>query len=210
MNNLIIVGAGGLGRNIYHLAKECSGYKRDYTIKGFIDDDDKVLDGFDNYPPIINSITKYQIEGNDVFVCSIGSVKTKIEITNSILNRGGRFITLIHPTASINETVHIGNGCIISRNTILGSESFIDDFVIIQAAVVVGHDTRIGKHVRIDCHAVCVGGTIVEDEVTIHTSAIINHKVTVGKGAIVGAGSFVIRKVKPETTVIGNPAKRFK
>jgi len=54
-----------------------------------------------------------------------------------------------------------------------------------------------------------VGGIVIEDEVNIHTSAVISHKVVVETGAHVGALSFVIRRVKTGTTVMGNPAKRL-
>ena len=61
----------------------------------------------------------------------------------------------------------------------------------------------------IDTHVTCVGGIKIEDETMIHTSAVINHKVIVETGAKVGACSFVIKKVKAGTTVMGNPAKRI-
>ena len=48
-----------------------------------------------------------------------------------------------------------------------------------------------------------------EDDVNIHTSAVISHNVVVETGAHVGALSFVIKKVKAGTTVMGNPAKKL-
>ena len=43
MKELIIIGAGGIGREVYHLAMKCSGINTEYTIKGFIDDNIHVL-----------------------------------------------------------------------------------------------------------------------------------------------------------------------
>lgn len=43
----------------------------------------------------------------------------------------------------------------------------------------------------------------------IYTGAIINHKVAVENNAVVGAGSFVIRRVMSRTTVYGNSAKKL-
>lgn len=56
MRNLIIIGAGGMGRTIYDMALENNGYLKDFQIKGFIDDDIHQLDRFGNYPPIISTI----------------------------------------------------------------------------------------------------------------------------------------------------------
>ena len=54
MRNLIIIGAGGMGRTIYDMALENNGYLKDFQIKGFIDDDIHQLDRFGYYPPIIS------------------------------------------------------------------------------------------------------------------------------------------------------------
>ena len=56
MRNLIIIGAGGMGRTIYDMALENNGYLKDFQIKGFIDDDIHQLDRFGNYPPIISTL----------------------------------------------------------------------------------------------------------------------------------------------------------
>ena len=36
--NLIIIGAGGMGRTIYDMALENNGYLKDFQIKGLFDD----------------------------------------------------------------------------------------------------------------------------------------------------------------------------
>ena len=38
MKSLIIIGARGYGREMYHLATQCREYGREWEIKGFIDD----------------------------------------------------------------------------------------------------------------------------------------------------------------------------
>lgn len=209
MKDLIIIGAGGFGRVVYQLATECHGFQREYSIKGFLDDNLNALDGFSNYPKIINSISNYDIQKNDLFACSIGNVVTKKKIINTIHHKGGCFVSLIHPTTHIGNNAQLGDGLIIMRNAVIGSDSKIGNYSLIQIAAVIGHDAHIGEYARIDCHVVCVGGTTVHDEVAIHTSAVINENVIIEKGAVIGAGSFVIRNVKEQTTVYGNPAKKL-
>lgn len=56
MKYLIIVGAGGMGRTMFDMARESCGYETEFVIKGFIDDNITALNDFMNYPPIIGIV----------------------------------------------------------------------------------------------------------------------------------------------------------
>lgn len=210
MKHLVILGAGGMGREVYHLATQCCGYGKDFDIKGFLDDNPHALDHFSfPYPPIIGPISDYEIQADDVFTCSMGNVKTKFEIITQIEAKGGRFINLIHPDSYVSGTARTGHGLLIFHNAHIGSEAVVGNHVMLQSYAAIGHDAIIGDFTRIDPKASVVGGVKVGNRVTLHTLSVINHKVIVGDDAVVGALSFVIRKVKPGTTVLGNPAKEL-
>lgn len=208
MKKLIIIGAGGMGRTIYSNALESVGYGAEFSIKGFLDDNLKALDGYPNYPPIIGTIKDYVPSKDDVFVSSIGG-SARRPCMEEIIRRGGEFMELIHQTARIYTNVRLGKGNFIGAYTVIGNDAVVGDYNMIQSYTVIGHDAKIGSWNRIDTHVTCVGGVIVEDNTNIHTSAVISHKVVVENGAHVGACSFVIRKVKAGTTVMGNPAKKL-
>ena len=209
MKNLIIIGAGGMGREIYDLATFCKGYNKDYVIKGFLDNSIDALKTFNGYPPVISTIDNYIIEEDDVFICSMGNVIEKKKNIQIILDKDGEFINLVHPDAFIGKNTKIGKGCILLKNAYIGVDCVIDDYVLIQISAIIGHDVKVGKYSRVDNFVVCVGGTELKEEATVHTSSVINHKVIVERNAIVGACSFVIRKVKENTSVYGNPAKKI-
>ncbi len=207
MKHLIIVGAGGMGRSVYCIATGSKGYGSDFDVKGFIDDNIHSMEGFENYPPMLETIDGYEICNDDVFVCSIGNTKTKKMICEKLKARGAKFQTLVHKTAIVRLNAKIGDGCIIADYSSVGADCTIGENTLVQTFSVVAHDCVVGNYVRIDTHATCVGGVIVHDTATIHTSAVLSHKVVIGEGATVAACSFVIKKVKPNTTVFGNPAK---
>jgi len=210
MKHLIIVGAGGMGRSVYCIATGSVGYNSEFDIKGFVDDDLNSMDGFEDYPPILGTIDGYQISDGDVFVCSIGNTKTKKVVCEKLKSRGAKFQTLIHKTAIVRQNAKIGDGCIVADYASVGADCTIGENTLVQTFSIAAHDCLIGNYVRIDTHATCVGGVVVEDTATIHTTAVVSHKVVVGEGATVAACSFVIKKVKPNTTVYGNPAKLLK
>lgn len=207
MKHLIIIGAGGLGRQMYTWAKECPGYNEEFDIKGFLDDNINALNGFDGYPSVLSKIDSYAISEEDVFALAIGDNGNRKKCIANIKNKGGNFLTLIHPSSYVYCKDNIGEGSFVTPLASIGVDVHIGDFCIIQGGAMIGHDAVIGNNVRIDCNVVCVGGIHIENDVCIHTSAVINHGVTVGEGATVGAMSFVIRNVKPGTTVFGCPAK---
>ena len=197
-----------MGRTVYSNALESVGYGEKFVVKGFIDDNLKALEGFPNYPPVIGTIRDYQPQKNDVFVSSIGGASRRLCI-EEIIRRGGEFMDLIHQTARLLTNVKMGKGNFIGAYTVIGNDAVVGNYNMIQAYTIIGHDAKIGNYNRIDTHVTCVGGTVIEDDVNIHTSAVISHNVVVETGAHVGALSFVIKKVKAGTTVMGNPAKKL-
>jgi sugar O-acyltransferase (sialic acid O-acetyltransferase NeuD family) len=208
MKNLIIIAVGGMGRTLYDMSRESMGYGDEFVIKGFIDDNLQALDGFANYPPVLDKISTYIPQENDVFVCSVGGAFRK-KCMEELISRGAQFINLIHRTARIGTNVQLGVGNIVGAYTSIGADAKIGSYNLIQSYTVIGHDVRMGNWNRIDTHVTCVGGTVIGNEADIYTSSVLNHGVVVEDRAHVGACSFVIRRVKEGTTVIGNPAKKL-
>lgn len=210
MKKLVIIGARAYGREVYNLATQCSEYQKEWTIKGFLDDNKSVLDG-SGYPVgVLASVEEYEIEEGDVFICALGSVPAKKKYASIILEKGGIFINLIHPSSIINQFVTLGKGIIICCFSLISNECVIEDFVTIQPFIALGHDCRIGKWCHLNTYSIATGYCVLEDEVTLHTGVTVIPKLRIGKGAIVGAGSIVIRNVKPGVTVFGNPATELK
>lgn len=196
-----------MGRQVLSFAKSCSGYGKEYDIKGFLDDNPNAMVDFPGYPPVLGTVDGYQIECDDVFFNSIGDIQAKKRCIQKILDRGGDFLTLIHPTAQVSPDTKIGKGCMLSSYVGVGVETTIGDFCLIQSKATIGHDVYVGDYARIDCNVVLIAGVKVGRDVCIHTSSVINHDVRLGEGCVVGAMSFVIKNVKPGQTVFGNPAK---
>lgn len=210
MKNLIIIGAGGMGRQLYSFASKCMGYNTEFTIKGFLDDNLDSLKGHKGYPSVLGTIDNYVIKDDDLFAISIGDVQSKRQCIEKIIDKGGKFISLIHKTATVYDNVKMGSGCIVESNAVIGVEAKIGNYVLIQDCAIIGHDVTIGDWSRIDCGVTCVGGVKVGNEVCVHTGAVISHNVELGDKCTVGALSFVIKKVKPGVTVFGNPARVLK
>ena len=209
MKHLIIIGARGCGRCVYSIAKSMDSYNREFDIKGFLDDKSDALSEYQNYPPILDSVESYIIQKDDVFICALGDVFYKEKYTEIILNKGGEFLSVIHPTACINQNVHIGKGCVVACGVMLDSDVEVNDFVCIQAYAVIGHDVKVGKWSILDCQTFVGGFTTIGERVTVHTGTKIIPNIHIADHATINAGSIVIRNVKKDSVVMGNPAREM-
>lgn len=207
MKELIIIGAGGFGRELFHLCKECIGYGEKFEVVGYLDDTIDPLKNYVGYPPVIGKILTHSITDNQVFICSISDIKSRSTIINKLLLKGAIFINIIHTSARIAKTAKLGKGCIIGPLVSIGADAKIDDFCLLQTGVIIGHDVEISENSRVDNYSILIAGVKLKKNTTIHSNSVINTNVIVNEGAVVGACSFVIRNVKSCSTVYGNPAK---
>ena len=105
----------------------------------------------------------------------------------------------------------------IQKGVVIGDRSKVEGFAYIPTGVTIGKEVFIGPHVCFtnDLHPRAVGDwsiseTVVEDGASIGANATIVCGVRIGKGAMVGAGSVVVKDVPPGATVVGNPARVIK
>lgn len=211
MKHLIIVGARGWGREVYAAAKKTAGYSQgEYDIKGFLDSDPNVLEGLKGeFPPIICSPEEYNVQEDDVFFIAMGDPGWRKHYAEIIEEKGGQFLTIISPIASINSTATIGEGSFISGWTCISDNVTIGKHSIIHVFSDLGHDAEVGAYSSIESYCFLGGGSSVGDNSIMHVrSTLIRHK-KIGNNAVVGAGSVVIRNVKDGQHVHGNPAVRI-
>ena len=101
MKRLIIVGAGGLGREVYTWTEAHPDCGCLWEIAGFLDDNPAALDRFDYPVGILAAVVDYAPQPNDLFLCAIGSPSIKRRVCGKLLGSGAEFISLVHPTAVI-------------------------------------------------------------------------------------------------------------
>ena len=206
--NLYIIGARGFGREVACLAEYIiAAGQADFRIAGFLDDDSHALDRFPGYPPIIASAESFNPSAGDVFVCALGVVAPRKKYTEIIEQKGGHFITLIHPSASIRKNTTIGIGCIVDSQAIISCDVEVEDHVVIQPNCVIGHDSRIRKWTILSSYVFMGGHAEAGLMAQLYTRCSIMPGVKVGQESIVGAGSLVRKSIPNGELVFGSPAK---
>ena len=206
MKDIIIVGAGGFGREAIDIINAINKVKMTWKIKGFIDDNLHALDNVRCKYAIIGTISEWMPSEDEFYVIGVASPKTKEKIVTLLLGRGAKFTTLIHPAALISEEAIIGDGCVIGGRSSIGDCAEIGCFVNI-AGSMIGQDSVIGDY-STTTGFTNVASAFIGKRVMIGSHAVILHHVKVGDDSLVGAGSIVVRNVKVGTTVMGYPAKK--
>lgn len=212
MKDLIIIGAGGYGREVLQLALDIQEQRpeTDWRVKGFITDipgdfAEKDTLGYE----IIGDITNHVVQANAVYAFAIADIPFKKKVTERFLAQGAEFATLIHPGAIISRTAKIGLGSIIYPRAVVTADANVGKFVRIGGGTTVGHDVVIGDYTVINGICGINGYVNIGQEVFVGSHAVICPHAKVGNSARVGAGSVVLHNVKPGITVFGNPAKKM-
>lgn len=210
MKQLILVGAGAFGLEVWSWLKSSKGYNEDFIFKGFIDSkiDNFRCEHFCN-GKILGNIEDYQIESNDVFVCTIGDPIIKERIILNLTKKGAKFINLIHQSAILFNNVQLATGIIVSPNCIISNSAQIHAHVSINLFCSIGHDTEIGEFSVLSSHCDITGYVRMGKGVFLGSSVSIVPNTSIADYVKVGAGAVVFRPIRKMGTYIGNPAKRL-
>ena len=206
MKQLVIIGARGFGREIYNSACESIGYGTEFTIKGFLDDKKDALDGYEGYPPILDTVEDYNPQPDDAFVCALGSVSYKKKYISIVEGKGGRFINLVHEETSFFKNVKLGNGNVFCKGVLVSCDTKIGSYNTFNDFVSIGHDSLIGDFNSFMTAARISGNTVVGNENYFGVNSSVIEKIKIGNNTVLAAGSVLMRRTKDGYTYIGIPA----
>ena len=205
-----VYGAGGCGRGLIPFVKQ--NFKSRGTKIVFIDDFcEKKIDGFDvlNY----SNFKKLKIK-NKYILIGISNISLRKKISKKIQKDKIDFFSLFSKESIIFDKKKIGVCSSISPYVTITSNVKVGNFFHINLYSYVEHDCEIGNYVTFAPGVKCNGNVVIEDNVYVGSGAIIkngtpNKKLIIGKNSIVGAGAVVTKNVKPNSIVVGNPAKKL-
>jgi sugar O-acyltransferase (sialic acid O-acetyltransferase NeuD family) len=206
MLDIVIVGAGGFGREVYHWIKD-SFSPTEYRIKGFLSRNHRDLDGFTLEERILGDENSYSAQAEDRFLLAIGSIETKKRVVERMKLGNAKFLTLIHPTAVVASSARMGEGVVICPFALISNHVVLGDFVMMNFHSSVGHDTTVGAYSVFSPYATANGFAHLAAEVFLGTHATVTAYRKVGLGAKISANSVAMQDVPARSFVFGVPGK---
>jgi sugar O-acyltransferase (sialic acid O-acetyltransferase NeuD family) len=207
MIDLIIVGAGGFGREVLQYASDACADGVGYRIKGFLDDNSAGLAAFATSVGIVGSVAEYEIQPQDRFIIAIGTPDVRRAVADRLTARGAQFLTIIHPRAYVAPTASLGAGCVICPFAFVGPYAKLGQHVALNTYASAGHDSSIGDCSVLSPYAVVNGHVVLEEQVFLGTHATVSVGKRVGRRAQISAGAVASRNVEARALAAGNPAK---
>lgn len=205
---IVIVGAGGFGREVAWLIERINAVSPSWDLIGFVDDDPS-RSAVGDYKVLgtVDWLSKYVEEPLAVAV-AIGSSAVRRNVCHRLLGNGSlSFPNLIDPTVISSDRVKMGCGSIICASTILTVDIVLGDFCIINLDCTVGHDARLDDYVTLYPSVNVSGATRLFECVEMGTGSQIIQMLSVGEETIVGAGAVVAKSLPARCTAVGVPAK---
>lgn len=211
MKKIVILGAGGFGREVKMLIDQINLIENKYEFIGYYDDGKLKGEKINEFPILGNTDDLNAVQEPILVALALGNPMHKEKVVRKINNSKLTFETLIHPSVIIgNDVVTIGKGTVICAGCIITCNINIQDYVIINLACTIGHDTIIENYVSIMPGVNVSGEVNLCEGVYIGTGAKIINQVEIGKNSIIGAGAVVSKSIPENCTAVGIPAKPIK
>lgn len=201
---IVIVGAGGLGREVLAYARDTYAARREYV---FVDDDRNKAGATVDGASVVGTIADLGRREEDEVVIAVGSTDGRARIRSELSQRDVRFGTIVHPRAYVAAGASVEEGCVLAPFAFVGPAASLGAHTVLNVYGSVGHDARTGVCCVLSPYATLNGNARLEDAVFLGTHATVGVGVRIGSRSQVAAGSVVYRDVAPNSLAAGNPAR---
>ena len=211
--NVVILGAGGLAREVYWVFRDANNETANrWKVLGFIDENRANLGKGLCDLTVLGDLLWFKRAGIGQVkaVCGIGSPRAKRSMVERAARVGLEFCTIIHPSVQMSEYINLGYGTVITAGCILTTQIRIGNHVLLNLDTTIGHDVVVEDFANVapGCHI--SGNVTLKEGTDLGTGAVVLQGITVGRWSTVGAGAVVVEDVPDNAVVVGVPAKVIK
>ena len=206
LKKLVIIGAGGLGREVAWLVDDINKENLSWDFIGFLDDG-KIGDTVEGHPIIGKVDDVFAINPAPLVVIAIADAMIRANIYERLISKGMEFATLIHPSVLMSHHVSIEKGTVICAGSVITTNVKVGKSCIINPGCFVGHDTVLGDFVSLMPGVNVAGEVIVGEGTFLGLNSTVINRINVGVGSTIGAGAAVVKDIPDNVVAVGVPAR---
>lgn len=203
---LVIIGNSGAARECYWLARDMMEAGADFSFKGFLAFEGYMADLKKLSDKLLGTDDAYQPESDDVFAIGMGTPHLRLKAYEKWKSRGAVFLTLLHPTAVLQEDILLGEANIIARDAAISCDTVIGNANFFNGGVIVGHDAVIGDGNVFGPRSVLLGETFVGNGNLFGAQSVALPSSQIGSHNKIAPGAYVYKGCKDNCVMAGNPA----
>jgi sugar O-acyltransferase (sialic acid O-acetyltransferase NeuD family) len=210
---LLVVGAGGFGRETLEAVRACNLVRPTWDVVGFLDDDPALQQHDVDGVPVVGRVDDLARHPSAAAVVTIGNPSDftwRRRIVDRLGLASGRWATVVHPSASIPASASVGPGTVVLAGVVATTGVQIGAHVAVMPSVVLTHDDVIGDFATIGSGARLAGDVTVGEGAYIGAGALIREHCRIGDWALVGMGAGVTGDVPSGEVWAGLPARRLR
>lgn len=204
---LVIIGTGENSAQAWYILR----HHPKSDVVGFLDDD-VARHGQSHFGrPVLGGRDLLQAlrgtHGVTHALVAIGNNAVRRAIAGEVIAAGLLLAGAVHPSAVIDPSAHVGDGCIIEMGVCIHPEAQIGDGVFLGGSCVVAHHSRVNDFALIGGGVIFGGCVTVGTEALIGVGVAIQPHVLIGARSVIGIGSAVVKDVPADVVAVGVPAK---
>lgn len=211
-NKIVIVGAGGLGREVLATVRARNLVDEKWDVLGFLDSEPELVGRSIGGVPVLGG-DDWCREHDDKsirLICAIGNSRNRKRVVEKLSGMGCQFVTVIHPDVVIPATVRIGMGSLIMAGTRFTTDAEVGSHSVVYVNCSITHDVRIGDYCVIAPGCNLAGACTIETGVELGITVSVLPGKRVGAWSVIGAGSVITKDIPPNVTAMGIPCRIVK
>ena len=209
MKDLVIIGCGGFGREVFEIVELINDEKPTWNFKGFVAEKADQGETIESLTILGNLDELFMINNENLYACiAIADIAARKRISDECYKHGIKFATIISPDLKQRgDLCTIGEGTIIATGCEMAINSHIGKHCIFNTGSGIGHDTIVGDFVDMMPYAVAMGDVKISDYCYFGVRATVINGLTISEHCTIGACGCVIKNLEEPGTYVGVPAK---
>jgi sugar O-acyltransferase (sialic acid O-acetyltransferase NeuD family) len=209
MDGVVLVAAGGLARETLSALRASSPHRPVVVL----DDDPRRRGALVGDAVVVGGLEDAKRYDDHAIVVCAGKGTVRRLLVERLAGLGveeDRFMSVLHPLASVPDQSQVGVGSILLAGVVLTADVAVGRHVVAMPHVTLTHDDVVEDYATFASGVSLGGGVHVGEGAYLGMNSAVREGLTVGADATLGMGSVLLRNVPDGETWVGVPAVRLR